>query len=256
MLKERAFVGKSIDIIGEKYGKLTVLFLLQERKNKQKVWHCKCDCGNEIDVVQSALRSGNTKSCGCLLKENGLKQSQLRIKDLSGQQFGKWKVLNLDETKQKGHKHWICQCSCGTIRSVDGNTLRNGKSTSCGCQKFSKGEEKISFILTSNNIPFIAQWTTKECVFPDSGCIAKFDFFVNNEYIIEFDGKQHFECSHLGWDNEQNLKLTQKRDKYKNQWCYSKNLPIIRIPYTHLQKITLKDLKLETTKFLVKEIEL
>ena len=137
---------KSLDITGDKYGLLTVQFLQPERRRKQKVWHCICDCGNEIDVIQSSLRSGNTKSCGCLQRKNSYIQSQNRIQDLTNQKFGKWLVLKIDnEYKGKGHKHWICKCECGTIRSVDGNTLRNGTSTSCGCQKFSKGEEKIAF---------------------------------------------------------------------------------------------------------------
>ena len=131
--------------------------------------------------------------------------------------------------------------------------MRNGKSTSCGCQKFSKGEEKIAFLLTSAKIPFIAQWTKHSCIFPDSFCLAKFDFYVDNKYIIEFDGKQHFEYSGLGWDNENNFYITQFRDQYKNQWCYDNNIPIIRIPYTHLKKIVIDDLRLETTNFLVKE---
>lgn len=245
---------KSLDITGDKYGLLTVQFLQPERIKKQKVWHCLCDCGNEIDVIQSALRSGNTKSCGCLQRKNGYQQSQNKIQDITNQKFGKWLVLKIDDNYTgKGHKHWICQCECGTIKSVDGNTLRNGKSTSCGCQKFSKGEEKIAFLLTSAKIPFIAQWTKHSCIFPDSFCLAKFDFYVDNKYIIEFDGKQHFEYSGLGWDNENNFYITQFRDQYKNQWCYDNNIPIIRIPYTHLKKIVIDDLRLETTNFLVKE---
>lgn len=245
---------KSLDITGDKYGLLTVQFLQPERRRKQKVWHCICDCGNEIDVVQSSLRSGNTKSCGCLQRKNSYIQSQNRIQDLTNQKFGKWLVLKIDnEYKGKGHKHWICKCECGTIRSVDGNTLRNGTSTSCGCQKFSKGEEKIAFLLTNAKIPFSTQWTEHSCIFPDSCCLAKFDFYVDNKYIIEFDGKQHFEYTGLGWDNETNFHITQIRDKYKNQWCYDNNIPIIRIPYTRLHNITINDLLLETTDFLIKE---
>ena len=69
-------MGASLDITGNRYGKLTVQYLQPERKRKLKVWHCLCDCGNEIDVVQSSLTSGNTKSCGCLQKINGKEQSQ------------------------------------------------------------------------------------------------------------------------------------------------------------------------------------
>ena len=53
----------------EKYGKLTTCYVVG-RKYRCKVWHCKCDCGNEIDVVSSSLSSGNTKSCGSLHKES------------------------------------------------------------------------------------------------------------------------------------------------------------------------------------------
>lgn len=240
----------SIDITGDKYGRLTVLFLQPERKRKQKVWHCKCDCGNEIDVVQSALRSGNTKSCGCLAKENGLKQGKKRIQDLTGQTFGEWTVLARDLNYTKGHSHWLCKCSCGEVRSVDSNSLRNGRSTSCGCQKFSRGEEKIKYLLTQYNIPFIYQWSNNDCKFPNTQGIAKFDFFVNNQYIIEYDGKQHFEYTNLGWDNETNFKETQYRDEFKNNWCKEHNIPLIRIPYTHLQSIKIEDLLLSSTTFL------
>ena len=245
-------MGKSLDITGNQYGELTVCYLLPERKRKLKVWHCVCSCGNEIDVVQSALTSGNTKSCGCLAKKNGQLQGQKRTIDLTNQKFGKWTVLQQDFTKTSGHKHWICQCDCGIIKSVDGNTLRNGRSTSCGCQKFSQGENKIAALLQQANLPFISQWTTTDCIFPDSCCVAKFDFYVNNEYIIEFDGKQHYEYSGFGWDTEENLQATQKRDLYKNMWCKEHNIPLIRIPYTYLSKIQIKDLMPSTSMFLIK----
>jgi hypothetical protein len=50
-----------------------------------------------------------------------------------------------------------------------------------------------------------------------------------------------------------------KRDMEKNQYCYTHNIPIIRIPFTHYNKLNIEDLILETTSFLIfkpeKEIE-
>ena len=46
--------------------------------------------------------------------------------DLTGQQFGKWKVLGYS-----GDKYWKCQCQCGVIQDVRGDRLRNGTSKSC-----------------------------------------------------------------------------------------------------------------------------
>lgn len=57
------------DIAGYKFGKLTALYPVERAKHTKatsKLWHCKCDCGNECNVNYSGLKSGKTKSCGCL----------------------------------------------------------------------------------------------------------------------------------------------------------------------------------------------
>ena len=58
--------------------------------------------------------------------------------DITGQSFGLWFVLGIDP-KTTGHTRYLARCACGTVRSVDGNTLRAGKSGSCGCA-IRKGE--------------------------------------------------------------------------------------------------------------------
>ena len=63
-------MSKLIDLTGQKFGRLTVVSKSKEHSTKVK-WLCKCDCGNEklVSVIGSNLKSGYTKSCGCLLKE-------------------------------------------------------------------------------------------------------------------------------------------------------------------------------------------
>ena len=56
--------------------------------------------------------------------------------DLTGQKFGHWTVLKYDKNSK-----WICQCDCGTIKSVNTISLRKGTSTSCGCEKAKKARE-------------------------------------------------------------------------------------------------------------------
>lgn len=54
-------------MIGKKFGMLTVLEECEERtKHNQKIYKCQCDCGNITNVRGYKLRSGYTKSCGCL----------------------------------------------------------------------------------------------------------------------------------------------------------------------------------------------
>lgn len=58
------------DLTGQRFGRLTALYLLEEMRGRNACWHCRCDCGNEIDVPTRYLKSGNTRSCGCLNRES------------------------------------------------------------------------------------------------------------------------------------------------------------------------------------------
>jgi len=53
-----------IDITGKKFGRLTVLELVTTKPRSK--WRCICECGIKRDVCGSQLRSGHSKSCGCL----------------------------------------------------------------------------------------------------------------------------------------------------------------------------------------------
>ena len=59
-----------LDIANRRFGRLVALFPTEKRSQGGSVyWHCRCDCGNEVDVTDGALISGGWKSCGCLKKE-------------------------------------------------------------------------------------------------------------------------------------------------------------------------------------------
>ena len=52
-------------MVGDKYGKLTVLSESGKRSSGEMLYLCRCDCGKETVVAGSNLRNGHTKSCGC-----------------------------------------------------------------------------------------------------------------------------------------------------------------------------------------------
>ena len=56
---------KSKELTGQRFGKLTVITRVEERRCGGLVWLCKCDCGNTTLSITSNLTSGNSKSCGC-----------------------------------------------------------------------------------------------------------------------------------------------------------------------------------------------
>lgn len=59
---------KKLDLIGQRFGRLTVLEPLPAQGKKTR-WRCRCDCGQEVAVNSTHLVSGHTCSCGCLQSE-------------------------------------------------------------------------------------------------------------------------------------------------------------------------------------------
>jgi hypothetical protein len=219
-------MGSLIDLTGKTFGRLTVLSKADKR-SKYVFWNCKCSCGKEVIVRGDALRHKNTQSCGCLAEEKRLNS----YIDLTGKTFGKWKVLKTtgyhEQPSGALQRTWLCQCECGTIKEVMGQNLRRGLSLSCGCQKHSHIEEKISSLLKEWNISFIPQYkvligTTNRY----------FDFALYKEekltFLLEYDGKQHFEDTPYF---NSSLELVQRRDKEKEDWAKENNIPLKRISY-------------------------
>lgn len=62
------------ELSGQRFGRLTVIERIGS-KNRCILWKCKCDCGNETEVISNVLVNGHTKSCGCLKDEAFLKRN-------------------------------------------------------------------------------------------------------------------------------------------------------------------------------------
>lgn len=233
-------MSKLIDLTGNRYGRLTVLNKDNNRKtNSGSYWICQCDCGKIKSIKSSALRRGETQSCGCLRTErvNQTKEERGLIDNLIGQTFGFLTVVSKSEKRGSGGEvYWNCICDCGTPCTVRGHDLKrkdNNKTVSCGCKHMSIGELNISKILKENNISFIQEYVFNDL--PKS----RFDFAIlmGDEVVllIEFDGEQHFHEVSL-WDS---LKEIQERDNKKNEYALRNNIPLVRIPYWERDNITL-----------------
>ena len=180
--------------------------------------------------------------------DNSLVGKDIEVKnpyytDLKGQEVGLWKVLEKTEERGPGGAvMWKCQCECGEIRNVSSNSLISKTSLSCGRHNISKGNLRVAEILAENNISFEAEKKFETCKDKKE---MPFDFYVEDKYLIEFGGIQHY------GEGLFDLEYTQRHDKMKNDWCKENNIPLIRIPYYILDTLTIEDLKLETTKYLV-----
>lgn len=127
------------NLTGKKFERLTVVKQVEDHINKDGTrvskWLCRCDCGNEIEVVGSKLTTKNTKSCGCLKRESTIKNNKENKRkyntyDLSGEygigytSRGKEFWFDLEDYNKIKDYCW-CVGSKGSIITNDeaGNTL-------------------------------------------------------------------------------------------------------------------------------------
>lgn len=131
------------NIVGEKYGKLTIIedlgiYRKEGCKEKHHYVKCQCDCENKtvIEVEISNLRNGHTTSCGCDRKPH------TNFKDLTGNVYGHLTVIKRvdDHITPKGTKkvRYLCRCDCPEHNEVivwASNLKHGNKTLSCGCHK-------------------------------------------------------------------------------------------------------------------------
>ena len=254
---------KLIDMTGQRFGKLIVLERANNDKHGKAQWWCQCDCGSPKKIINgTALRQGLVVSCGCKRQQEMKKYNESNVIDETGNRYGKLIVLNrnFDKKHSDGRAMWNCKCDCGNTCVVSGKLLRNKHVSSCGCGIKSIGEKEISLLLKVANINFCEQYAiyieqTEYNITQKHPYYFDFAIFNDNKlfYLIEYDGEQHFKYKNTDtfWNNEDSYKKIKIRDNIKNQWCKNNNIPLIRIPYTHLKNLCIEDLKLETSEFII-----
>lgn len=250
-----------------KINKLTLL------KKVGNGWECLCDCGNKIIVTRPyRLKNefiGNvqdhTGSCGCLQKSKFKAPNREGIKDqeFKGQTFYNWRVIDKTNLLDSNRSTlYICyNLKTQQYHLISKRHLSNTSGIKCS-QNYdkiqeqiknniknprlgSKQEENILKILKENNIHGNIQYTFSDC--KDKNLLP-FDFYIENKYIIEYDGEQHFKNIEF-FGGTDGFYIRRAHDLIKDKYCFDNNIPLIRIPYD--AKYDLNDLKLETTRFLL-----
>ena len=61
-------MGRFVDLTGQRFGRLTAVGVAGKR-GTHTIWRCECDCGESTKVQVDKLRSGHTRSCGCIHRE-------------------------------------------------------------------------------------------------------------------------------------------------------------------------------------------
>lgn len=211
------------DLTGQRFGKLIVLYRTDnknyESNSSDRIqWHCKCDCGNECDVVGVNLTKtdGPTRSCGCLLIET-LKNRHQNATVNSDSLISKksnWLtslLLNKNDadkyTVHSNEKTYFVCPDCGEILYKCIDKVYSRRSLSCKCGDGVSYPNKFMYSIL------------KQCGFEilpehifDFAKNKKYDIFLPDfNMIIENHGIQHYKQSNRG----RSLKEEQENDAYK-----------------------------------------
>lgn len=208
-----------------------------------------CPKHGEQEVSYSKFQSG--QRCPMCGKEEAyankrLSQDEveLRINSINGNV-----LLNKEDYIKNSEINLKIQCFCGNIYTTSLVNYERENVNRCPIcsQSESKGEYEIRKILEIYSIQYIPQAKFDDC--KDIRALP-FDFYLPEyNYIIEFDGPQHFEPIY----GEEQLLYIQKHDMIKNAYCKNNNINIIRIPYWDsgkIKEIILNELNLKEIKYI------
>lgn len=117
-------MSEDADLIGQKFGRLTVIGQAEPYADGRTRLLCRCDCGNEKAIKSFNVTSGRSKSCGCGRGSNK--------HGLSGKRFGLLTVTGIAGRGAGGSVTWHCTCDCGGERVAVAARLVRGEVKDCG----------------------------------------------------------------------------------------------------------------------------
>ena len=200
---------------------------------KIKVRHNKC--GYEYEVAPySFLRGNRCPKCGIKNMTKTAEQFLQEVFDLVGNEY-----TDLDEYKNNHTKIKVRHNKCGYEYYVTPNAFLQGNRCPKCKNKMSKGEKRIINYLIKRKISFNYEHKFYNLKYINP---LRFDFYLPDYNLcIEYDGIQHFTpfdfSSKCPERKNQNLKELKRKDKLKNDYCKSKGIKMLRIPYTEFDNI-------------------
>lgn len=148
-------MGRGIDLLGQRFGLLTVVAPDASRPSGECAWRVVCDCGKSRVARGCYLRTGRTISCGCVRRRMKPRRARTQLAeasrpraprlpratkppraratpptpDLTGMRFGM--VVAVERVAYTDR--WNVVCDCGGRAVKHGRDLRRGRQRSCGC---------------------------------------------------------------------------------------------------------------------------
>lgn len=217
------------DLTGKVFGRLTVIKYSESRKGS-RYWECLCDCGNIVYVPTKSLKSGNTKSCGCLHSETTIKnninlKSKINQEEIIGKRFDFLEVIARVDSSEGTQTKYKCYChNCKNYKDIKYSDLVSGRVHACGCLN-SWGEAKLKKIMSEGGINFKTQFSFDD-LRSEQKYPLRFDFAIYDEKeqlrcLLEYQGGQHIDQENPYWSEG-----LEQRDKMKKEYCKNHNIKL------------------------------
>ena len=118
------------DMIGKKFGKLSVVGLCGRDSGGSILWDCVCVCGAKSKRTSANLKGGQHNYCVACKSEN----TRVYVAK-EGDKFSRWTVIQANYPTKKKGQHCLCACDCGNTKVIRSTSLFHGETRSCGCLK-------------------------------------------------------------------------------------------------------------------------
>lgn len=116
------------------FGRLVVVDLDGITVSGKYRWLCHCECGGTARVTSDMLRSGHTKSCGCLRAETIAALGRAKaVEPRIGERHHRLVVLAAAGRDDARKVLVLVRCDCGRSVVMRWGNVRSGNSKSCGC---------------------------------------------------------------------------------------------------------------------------
>lgn len=134
--------GEYTDYSGKQFGRLKAIKRIGSNKRNQSIWLFQCDCGNTWEGSASAVTTGNTRSCGCLVHDwkdaevnkYAITQPSAGMKvDLTGQKFNRLTAVKYIGKVGSKNSVWLWRCDCGSEVELSSDKVQSNHTKSCGC---------------------------------------------------------------------------------------------------------------------------
>jgi len=204
-------MGKLVNLVGKKFGKLLVVKRADNRNNSV-FWLCKCDCGNEVVVRGDSLKQGKTQSCSCLQKE---KVKKVCKKNFIKHGLSKSRLSNIwfnikqrcNNPKSKNYQYYgakniqIC-CEWLEFKNFYNWAINNGYADNLSIDRID---------VNGNYEPLNCRWTDYKIQENNR----------SNNVVVEYDNEAHTIAE---WSRIVGIKYTTLLNRIKKGWNVEKAL--------------------------------